>query len=94
MIIIFTDLLRGACNRDVDCVNLKNSKCINRKCYCIENHLVFNETVCSPLLGEVCRENQDCFVRNSICLDEKCQCKPNYSQSSKSRCDLSELIVI
>ncbi|CAD6244809.1 GSCOCG00013482001-RA-CDS, partial [Cotesia congregata] len=47
----------AACKKDFDCINVKNSKCINGKCDCLKNHLFFNSTLCAALLGEVCQEN-------------------------------------
>ncbi|XP_053595879.1 prion-like-(Q/N-rich) domain-bearing protein 25 isoform X2 [Microplitis demolitor] len=74
------------CMKDEDCKEILNSKCVNNDCSCKANYVMVNITACAPLLGEYCKNNQQCAPANSICNNNKCQCDSDYVRRFNNKC--------
>ncbi|XP_057328653.1 transmembrane cell adhesion receptor mua-3-like isoform X2 [Microplitis mediator] len=80
-------LLGWNCEYDDDCRNLFSAKCSkNKKCICQSNHVPFNNTMCAPLLGEYCRNDEQCITNNSVCVNHACQCNHDFIEQSNNEC--------
>ncbi|XP_057335566.1 rh5-interacting protein-like [Microplitis mediator] len=74
------------CMIDKDCEEILDSKCENNDCACKDNYDMVNTTACAPLLGEYCKNNQQCAPANSICNNNKCQCDSDYVRQFNNKC--------
>ncbi|XP_044591518.1 uncharacterized protein LOC123269747 [Cotesia glomerata] len=76
---------------DQECLHNSHAECsIDKICVCGENYYEFNETLCLPLLGGFCSNDEDChLVDNSYCRDRECHCKFHYESLLNDQCQAS-----
>ncbi|CAG5092967.1 Protein of unknown function, partial [Cotesia congregata] len=76
------------CTIDQECLHNSHAECsIDKICVCGENYHEFNETLCLPLLGGFCSNDEDCyFVDNSYCRDRECRCRLHYESLLNDQC--------
>ncbi|XP_057337116.1 prion-like-(Q/N-rich) domain-bearing protein 25 [Microplitis mediator] len=76
------------CELDEDCDEVRHSKCFkqNNTCVCRANNIQINETICAPLLGQYCWEDEQCAPDNSVCDNRECACEFGYLRVSNDQC--------
>ncbi|XP_057331386.1 prion-like-(Q/N-rich) domain-bearing protein 25 [Microplitis mediator] len=74
----------SSCEDDKRCARVKNTKCIEKKCACIENYFEDNNK-CKGIIDAECSENSDCIADNSLCESNRCKCSENFHPSSDKR---------
>lgn len=92
----FTGPLGNRCVDDHDCREIFHSKCSTTgTCVCQDNYVMVNETTCSPLLDELCFEDEPCGLDNSVCKGDPkvCQCQDNFKSISNYECVPSKFFV-
>ncbi|XP_035829175.1 multiple epidermal growth factor-like domains protein 6 [Aplysia californica] len=78
--------LHDVCGEDADCMHVPYSSCLNRRCYCQKGHREYKEdhdfksTCIVRVIGDVCRDNDDCGLDHSLCdkSRNKCVCETGF----------------
>ncbi|XP_057320847.1 prion-like-(Q/N-rich) domain-bearing protein 25 isoform X2 [Microplitis mediator] len=78
--------LGKACQNNDNCNEISFTECLDNKCVCKKNYLVVNNTRCSPLLEEICNDDESCAVDNSACINNKCQCNTHFVAEYNDKC--------
>ncbi|XP_057319901.1 transmembrane cell adhesion receptor mua-3-like [Microplitis mediator] len=77
-------LLGTPCELDEDCEGTANTKCYGH-CACRPGYRE-KDSRCATLLGNYCKNYEDCWPENSACIDNSCQCQYKYISTFSDKC--------
>ncbi|XP_053597867.1 rh5-interacting protein-like [Microplitis demolitor] len=87
------NLLGKPCATDIDCKNIKNSRCSSDNvCACGLHYFAFDKFLCEPMLHGFCSSDTDCYSNSFYCSYNRCQCKSNYTAVSVNQCVETHLL--
>lgn len=75
------------CHTDKDCSEIRLAHCsINNTCSCQTEKISHGHRICLQVLGETCKNNDDCASRFAECGNNKCRCQNGFTPISDYEC--------
>ncbi|CAD6208177.1 GSCOCG00010431001-RA-CDS [Cotesia congregata] len=78
--------LGDACATNLDCKNIPNAICIDKKCACKLDTFALTPSACTHLLNTNCSSSADCGIDASHCFENKCQCISDWTAITDTIC--------